>query len=82
MYPLGSIGGSAIARRDVIAINETRRLRMPDPKYPLDQMNKADGLDLLRGTPDNYSKMIIFDPQYREVLDQLKYGNEGDRQKG
>jgi site-specific DNA-methyltransferase (adenine-specific) len=55
---------------------------MPDPKYPLDQMNKADGLDLLRGTPDNYSKMIIFDPQYREVLDQLKYGNEGDRQKG
>jgi site-specific DNA-methyltransferase (adenine-specific) len=55
---------------------------MPDPKYPLDTMNKADGLDLLRGTPDNYSKMIIFDPQYREVLDQLKYGNEGDRQKG
>ena len=55
---------------------------MPDRQYPLDKMNKADGLDLLRGTPDNYSKMIIFDPQYREVLDQLKYGNEGDRQKG
>jgi site-specific DNA-methyltransferase (adenine-specific) len=55
---------------------------MPDPKYSLDKMNKADGLDLLRGTPDNYSKLIIFDPQYREVLDQLKYGNEGERQKG
>lgn len=54
---------------------------MPDPRYPLDKMNKADGLELLRGTPDNYSKMVIFDPQYREVLDQLNYGNEGERQK-
>ena len=55
---------------------------MPDPRYPLDKMNKADGLELLRGTPDNFSKMVIFDPQYREVLDQLNYGNEGERQKG
>ena len=57
-------------------------MRLPDPKFPMDTMNKADGLELLRGIPDSYCKMIIFDPQYREVLDQLKYGNEGDRQKG
>ena len=57
-------------------------MRMRDPKYPLDKMNKADGLDLLLGTPDNYSKLIIFDPQYREVLEVLNYGNEGERQKG
>jgi site-specific DNA-methyltransferase (adenine-specific) len=44
-------------------------------------MNKADGLELLHGTPDDYSKLIVFDPQYREVLDKLQYGNEGDRQK-
>ena len=25
---------------------------------------------------------MIFDPQYRQVLDQLKLGNEGERQKG
>jgi hypothetical protein len=54
--------------------NKIAVIRTPDHRYPLDKMNKADGLDLLRGTPDAYSKMIIFDPQYREVLDQLKYG--------
>jgi site-specific DNA-methyltransferase (adenine-specific) len=45
-------------------------------------MNKADGLDLLRSTPNEYAKLVIFDPQYRQVLDQLKFGNEGKRQKG
>ena len=50
--------------------------------YPLDTMNKADGLELLRSTPDNYTKLVIFDPQYRQVLDKLKFGNEGKRQKG
>lgn len=50
--------------------------------YPLDRRNKADGLKLLRATPSNYSKLIFFDPQHREVLDYLKLGNEGARQKG
>jgi site-specific DNA-methyltransferase (adenine-specific) len=52
------------------------------PAYPLDKMNKADGLELLRSTPNEYTKLVIFDPQYRQVLDQLKFGNEGKRQKG
>jgi hypothetical protein len=26
--------------------------------------------------------LVFFDPQYRGVLDMLKYGNEGARQKG
>lgn len=51
------------------------------PVYPLDTMNEADGLELLRSTPDNYTKLVIFDPQYRQVLDHLKFGNEGERQK-
>lgn len=55
---------------------------MRRPKHALDRRNKADGLKLLKGTPDRYSKLIFFDPQYREVLDKLKYGNEGARQKG
>lgn len=50
--------------------------------YPLDTMNKANGLELLRNTPNEYTKLVIFDPQYRQVLDQLKFGNEGERQKG
>lgn len=52
------------------------------PNHPLDTMNKADGLDLLRGTPDAYTKLVIFDPQYRQVMDHMKFGNEGERQKG
>jgi site-specific DNA-methyltransferase (adenine-specific) len=57
------------------------KLCSPIPAYPLDTMNKADGLDLLRGTPDEYTKLVIFDPQYRHVMDHLKFGNEGERQK-
>lgn len=38
---------------------------------------KMDGLDLLRQLPDNHIKAVFFDPQYRGVLDKLKYGNEG-----
>ena len=36
----------------------------------------------MRSTPNEYAKLVIFDPQYRQVLDQLKFGNEGKRQKG
>jgi site-specific DNA-methyltransferase (adenine-specific) len=51
------------------------------PNHPLDAINKADGLDLLRGTPDEYTKLVIFDPQYRHLMDRMKFGNEGERQK-
>jgi hypothetical protein len=29
--------------------------------YPLDTMNKTDGLELLRSTPNDYTKLVIFD---------------------
>lgn len=43
--------------------------------------NKADALELISSisTP---MKLAFFDPQYRSVLDKMKYGNEGARQKG
>jgi site-specific DNA-methyltransferase (adenine-specific) len=40
------------------------------------QMN---GLDLMGGIPDAYVSACVFDPQYREILDKMKFGNEGDR---
>jgi site-specific DNA-methyltransferase (adenine-specific) len=43
--------------------------------------NKGDGLALLRAMPSASTKAVFFDPQYREVLDKLKFGNEGKRQK-
>lgn len=46
-------------------------------KYAINKKNKADGLDLLANINDNTVATAFFDPQYRGVLDKLKYGNEG-----
>ena len=39
--------------------------------------NISDGLILLHDILDCSVKTAVFDPQYRGVLDKLKYGNEG-----
>ena len=44
---------------------------------------KSDGLEMMKKLPDNGFPVVFFDPQYRGVLDRLKYGNEGkSRTKG
>jgi site-specific DNA-methyltransferase (adenine-specific) len=43
---------------------------------------RGDALELLRSLPDKSTPLIFFDPQHREVLHQLQYGNEGERQRG
>ncbi|MCM1022800.1 MAG: site-specific DNA-methyltransferase [Prevotella sp.] len=43
--------------------------------------NKCDGMELLGKINDNSLKVVFFDPQYRGVLDKMKYGNEG-KQRG
>ena len=43
---------------------------------------RGDALALLRSRPSGTVPLIFFDPQYRGVLDKLKFGNEGARQKG
>ena len=40
-----------------------------------------DGRELLAELPTASYPLVIFDPQYRGVLDKLSYGNEGERQK-
>lgn len=45
--------------------------------YQLNYKNLADGLDLLADINDGSIAAAFFDPQYRGVLDKLKYGNEG-----
>jgi len=61
------------------------------PSFPLlpealrnlaDRRLKLDGRALLRQFPDESAPLVIFDPQYRGVMDKLEYGNEGARQKG
>ena len=49
----------------------------PQNPVPLNQRNRLDGLELLKRLNDNAIRAVFFDPQYRGVLDKLKYGNEG-----
>ena len=41
-----------------------------------------NGLELMQSLESQSVDLCFFDPQYRGVLDKLKYGNEGERQKG
>jgi site-specific DNA-methyltransferase (adenine-specific) len=43
---------------------------------------REDALTLLRSLPDSCTPLVFFDPQFRSVLDKLRFGNEGARQKG
>ena len=45
--------------------------------YKVNSRNKMDGIKLLKELESENAKVIFFDPQYRGVLDKLKYGNEG-----
>ena len=45
--------------------------------YKMNKKNLADGLCLLDSINDCCIKTAFFDPQYRGILDKLKYGNEG-----
>ncbi len=43
--------------------------------------NIFDGLEFLSLLDEQSVSVAFFDPQYRGVLDKMKYGNEGERQK-
>lgn len=50
-------------------------------QFLYDTKNKMDGLALLAQLRDGEAALAFFDPQYRGVMDKMKYGNEGARQK-
>jgi site-specific DNA-methyltransferase (adenine-specific) len=61
----------------------TLEIEAPMVEKPLVARNVAqngDALELLRSLPDACARLVFFDPQHRENLDKLKYGNEGARQ--
>jgi len=43
--------------------------------------HSVDALMLLQSLPDCCTPLVFFDPQHRDTLDRLAYGNEGARQK-
>ncbi len=44
---------------------------------PLNQRNRCDGRELLAALEPESIPLCIFDPQYRGLLDKMRYGNEG-----
>ena len=48
-----------------------------DWPLPLNQRNQCDGLELLATLDPETIPLCIFDPQYRGILDKMRYGNEG-----
>lgn len=45
--------------------------------YRENYKNKIDGMSLLSEVKNESISLVFFDPQYRGILDKLKYGNEG-----
>jgi site-specific DNA-methyltransferase (adenine-specific) len=62
-----------------------RTIVQPEFELPaglmFDRPQLMNGLEFLAQLPDNSIPLVFFDPQYRQVLNKLKYGNEGERQK-
>ena len=48
-----------------------------DWPLPLNQRNQCHGRELLAALEPESVPLCIFDPQYRGVLDKMRYGNEG-----
>src|SRR6476619_7001607 len=53
-----------------------------DSDFRRNSAQRGDALVLLRSLPDCCTPLVFFDPQHRDTLDRLAYGNEGARQKG
>jgi len=51
-----------------------------NPGPSINHPNTMDGLLLLKNIRDNSISAAFFDPQYRGIMDKMKYGNEGKRQ--
>src|SRR3954471_13766096 len=47
----------------------------------INNINVLDGLELLKSINDSVITASFFDPQYRGIMEKMKYGNEGSRQK-
>jgi site-specific DNA-methyltransferase (adenine-specific) len=50
-------------------------------RFQFNAVQHGDALTLLRSLPISCTPLVFFDPQYRGVMDKLKFGNEGARQK-
>lgn len=74
-----------LPRRIVTIMTRSRRgvdRRLLSLSVKRNSRQKMDAVDLMSRLPDRIARLVVFDPQYRTGLDKLKFGNEGERQKG
>ena len=62
-------------------INNCNPLFLHETHFEVDVKQQGNGLELLKVISDNVIPVTFFDPQYRGIMDKMKYGNEGERQK-
>ena len=75
---MGSAKQTASSPFSCYTPEETRCMELfKTGKYSVNRKNKADGLDLLADINDKTISAAFFDPQYRGILDKMRYGNEG-----
>lgn len=55
---------------------------MPSDSPVRNARQRMGAATMLAEVPDRSATLAFFDPQYRGVLDKMKFGNEGARQKG
>jgi site-specific DNA-methyltransferase (adenine-specific) len=66
-------------KRKTTKASATSVLRTSD--IAINDINVLDGLALLKSVNDSVITASFFDPQYRGIMEKMKYGNEGARQK-
>lgn len=59
---------------------EQPKFQIPEA-LTIDKAQTMNGMMMLMMLPDDSIPLVMFDPQYRSVMEKQKYGNEGKRQK-
>lgn len=67
-----SVRDKVLFKTDIVLKNEA---------IAINGKNEMDGLLFLGHIHDNVISACFFDPQYRGIMEKMKYGNEGKRQK-
>ena len=56
---------------------QSAKAQAADWPLPLNRRNQCDGRELLAALEQESVPLCVFDPQYRGLLDKMRYGNEG-----
>lgn len=76
-----------VLKKDVTVFSNIRRKKEPintvlvSEDILVNKENVMNGIRLLAGINNNVITAAFFDPQYRGIMEKMKYGNEGQRQK-